>query len=47
MKTKCPLSYLHNGFVATHALRHMMYGCIYIYVFMIACILRSSCFREI
>ena len=27
MKTMCPPGYHHNGFVATHALRHMMYGC--------------------
>ena len=27
----CPPGYHHNGFVATHALGHMMYGCIYIY----------------
>ena len=26
MKTMCPLGYHHNGFVATHALGHMMYG---------------------
>ena len=26
MKTMCPLSYHHNGFVATLALGHMMYG---------------------
>ena len=26
MKTMCPRSYHHDGFVATHALRHMMYG---------------------
>ena len=25
MKTMCPLGYHHNGFVATHALGHMMY----------------------
>ena len=29
MKTMCPLDYHPNGFVATHALGHMMY--IYIY----------------
>ena len=23
----CPPGYHHNGFVATHALGHMMYGC--------------------
>ena len=22
----CPLGYRHDGFVVTHALRHMMYG---------------------
>ena len=26
MKTMCPPCYHHNGFVATHALGHMMYG---------------------
>ena len=26
MKTMCPHSYYHNGFVATHTLEHMMYG---------------------
>ena len=26
MKTTRPPDYHHNGFVATHALRHMMYG---------------------
>ena len=26
MKTMCPPGYHHNGFVATHALRYMMYG---------------------
>ena len=34
MKTMCPPGYRHNGFVATHALGHMMYGFydnIYIY----------------
>ena len=31
MKTMCPPSYHHNGFVATDALGHMMYG-LYIYV---------------
>ena len=27
MKTMCPPGYHHNGFAATHALGHMMYGC--------------------
>ena len=31
MKTMCPSDYHHNGFVATHALGHMMYGWLYIY----------------
>ena len=31
MKTMYPLGYHHNGFVATHALGHVMYG-IYTYV---------------
>ena len=31
MKTMCPPGYHHNGFVATHALGHMMY-----IIFMIA-----------
>ena len=26
MKTMCPPGYHHNGFVATHALGHMIYG---------------------
>ena len=26
MKTMCPPGYHHNGFVATHALGHIMYG---------------------
>ena len=33
----CPPGYHHNGFVATHALGHMMYGCtvvrLYIYIY--------------
>ena len=27
MKTMSPLGYHHNGFMATHALGQMMYGC--------------------
>ena len=34
MRTMCPTGYHHNGFVATHALGHMMYGYMYIYVCM-------------
>ena len=50
MKTMCPPAYHHNGFVATHALGHMMYGymmCGGHIVFMIAYILHLSCFCEI
>ena len=32
MKTMYPPGYHHNGFVATHALGHMMYG-LYIYIY--------------
>ena len=28
MKAMCPPGYHHNGFVATHALGHMIYGCL-------------------
>ena len=31
MKTLCPPSYHLNGFVATHALGHMLYDYIYLY----------------
>ena len=32
MKTICPPSYHHNGFVATHALGHIMFKeCLYSY----------------
>ena len=37
----CPTGYHHNGFVATHSLGHMMYGCtvvrlyIYIYIYIL------------
>ena len=34
MKIKRPPDYHHNGFVATHALRHMMYGS-YIYKYIL------------
>ena len=32
MKTMCPPGYHHNGFVATHALGHMMYGFSIMYI---------------
>ena len=42
MKTMCPPAYHYNGFVATHALGHMMYCCtvvwlyIYIYIYILS-----------
>ena len=46
--TMCLPTYHHSGFMATHALRHMI-CCIHTrhIVFMIACILCPSCFCEI
>ena len=38
MKIMCPPGYQHNGFVATHALGHMMYGDIYTYIYIYLCI---------
>ena len=32
MKTMCPPGYHNNGFAATHAHGHMIYGYIYIYI---------------
>ena len=35
MKTMCPPSYHHNGFVVTHALGHKyIYMYIYVYIYM-------------
>ena len=59
MKTMCPPGYHHNGFAATHALGHMMYGCMSCHKAIVVItgrahcfhdhiyILRSSCFCEI
>ena len=33
LKRMCPPGYHHNDFVATHALRQMMYGWIHIYIY--------------
>ena len=43
MKTMCPPGYHHNGFVATHALGHMMYGYIYIYIYVYVCYICMLC----
>ena len=32
MKTMCPPVYSYNGFVAAHALGHMMYGLYMMYI---------------
>ena len=48
MKTMCPPGYHHNGFMATHALGHMMYGYIhitYIYVFVCVCVCVTLSFK--
>ena len=52
MKTMCPPGYHHNGFVATHALGHMIYGCImrmynihiyvYIYIYIYIYIIQAN-----
>ena len=38
IKTMCPPGSHHNGFVATHALGNMMYGCIICYMMHGICI---------
>ena len=45
MKTMCPPGYDHNGFVATHALGHMMYGKLIQYINAHTQKLRHSNFR--
>ena len=45
MKSMCPPRYHHNGFVATHALGHIVYGGQIVLI--IAYILCPSCFCEI
>ena len=47
MKTMYPSGYHHHGFVATHALEHVMYGsCVYIrfyvYIYGFMCIYTLS-----
>ena len=46
MKTMCPPGYHHNGFVATHALGHMMYGYIY-YIYMYVSIYTNISWRHV
>ena len=41
MKTMCPPGYHHNGFVATHAIGHMMCG-LYIIIIRYALSLKCS-----
>ena len=48
MKTMCPPGYHHNGFVATHALGHMMYGLyIYVYIYIYIYKFTSKCHSQI
>ena len=51
MKTMCPPGCHHNGFVATHALGHMMYGIFFqniqsIRFVIVAITVRSHCFHH-
>ena len=43
MKTMCPPGYDHSGFVATHALGHMMYGSHKVIVVITG---RAHCFHD-
>ena len=47
MKTMCPPGYHHNGFVATHALGHMMYRYIYIYIYIYEKYRRSNAYMMV
>ena len=44
MKTMCPPGYHHNGFVATHALGHMMYGSTLLVLRSLLCLLSTLWF---
>ena len=50
MKTMCPPAYHHNGFVATHALGHMMYGyvpkCMSCHKAIVVITGRAHCFHD-
>ena len=43
MKTLCPPGYHHNGFMAIHALGHMMYG---LHEAIVVITLRAFCFHD-
>ena len=42
MKTTLPPGYYHNGFVATHALGHMMYG----YTLLLTILILVNCIKH-
>ena len=50
MKAMCPPGYHHNGFVATHALGHMMYGhvpkCMSCHKAIVVVTGRAHCFHD-
>ena len=49
MKTMCPPGYHHNGFVATHALGHMMYimpKCMSCHKAIVVITERAHCFHD-
>ena len=46
MKTMCPPGYHHNGFVATHALGHMMPKCMSCHKAIVVINGRAHCFHD-
>ena len=46
MKTMCPPVYRHNGFVATHALEHMMPKCMSCHKAIVVITGRADCFHD-
>ena len=46
MKTMCHSGYHHNGFVATHALGHMVYGCMSCHKTIMVTYGRVYCFHD-
>ena len=46
MKTMCPPGYHHNGFVATHALGHMMPKCMSCHKAIVMITGRTHCFHD-
>ena len=46
MKTMCPPGYHHNGFMATHALGHMMPKCMSCHKAIVVITGRAHCFHD-